>query len=191
LSSSNLSPKENFCDLDVLTAAGLAQTQQTNDGKLTESPAGALGILLVEAYEAAAGTGPHEVRRVKNLEAKLARRIGTWAQRQGITERIRVWSMARHLVRELLLEKCPTCFGTGVLPIVVHEVSDRLHESDCPTCLGSGRRAIDERGRAMAAVGDATAYGAVAQFYEYVLTMIARAEARARGQMARRLKRDE
>lgn len=179
LQSSNLRHLPRPCDVDVVQAAGAAAAR----GRLSS-----LGVALVEAYEAAAGDGSHSVARVHELGRHLAKHLSRWARNAGLGRKITPGPMAEQMVRELLMHACLNCHGTGTLPVVVHEASDRLREEDCPVCLGSRRAKISKRARRRAA-GHPNGYTEeVAALYDYAHAEVARAQLYARNAMAKKLR---
>lgn len=148
LNSDDLTHLEHDCDVDVLQATGAAAINK------------ALGVLIIEAKEGAAGDGAHAVARIKDLEEALERRVKAIAQRWKV--RVDVVGVAAHVVRELILDRCPQCQGRGFIPMrydgmrMVAVVGDDegAKDVDCVVCFGSGAARRDYDGRAVSAGWD-------------------------------------
>ena len=173
LNSSDLSHRETDCDVDVVGAAGHA-------GAVLP-----LGMLLAEVRQCAAGEGA-AVTRLRELQVSVEVRIPGWARRGRIVVRAR--PVALLLVREYVDTNCPRCAGRGFLPLSYGvEVEDAgKQEVDCPACLGSGQGKRNLRDRADAAGFES--YGrSLADFWEYALGKMHRAEVSALGVMTFKL----
>jgi len=173
MNSGDLSHKETRCDTDTLQAAAGA------------SKASALGVMLKEALEGAAGDSRGSVARVRDLHEAVARLVVNQSNKVGI--KVPALAVAEQAVREFLLNQCPRCQGRGFLPISYGETSsDELAGAECPDCLGSGNGPADYKGRekalGMPYKGDA------AHLWERVLTHMVYAQMIAVDDMRRRLK---
>jgi len=184
LNSSDLTHYESDCDSDLIRAAGLTSIKKT------------LGVLIVEATEGATGDCPHSAARVRDLQNALHSRVQRWARRCNI--KVNRAGVAALIVRELILDRCPHCQGRGHIPmrydgqrlvVVGIETVDPTVDADCPVCLGSGKAKRNYHARAKAA-GLEDYDRRLDDFWKYALDACAEAEASARADMWRRLRRN-
>lgn len=180
LNSDDLSHYERDCDTDMLQATGSTAIHK------------ALGVLILEAKEGAAGEGSHSVARIKDLEEGLRARIKRVAQRWRL--RVSVDGVASKIAKELILDRCGVCHGRGVIPMkydgqrMVAVVEDEgARDVECNVCLGSGAARKDYNGRAKAA-GFSEYTKRLGDWWEAVLQSCADAELSARHSVWRRLK---
>lgn len=181
LNSYDLTHSEQDCDVDVLQAAGVTAIHR------------ALGVLIVEAKEGAAGEGAHAVARIKDLEIALKTRIQGIARRWRI--RVDLEAVASKVARELVLDRCGVCQGRGHIPmrydgtrlIAVVEDEGPTKDVDCSVCLGSGAARRDYHGRAKAA-GFQEYTKHLGEWWEAVLQSCCDAEISARSSIRKRLR---
>lgn len=181
LNSSDLGHYEADCDSDVLQATGLTSIKKT------------LGVLIVEAKEAAAGEDSHSVARIKDLEQALKPRVRRLAQRWKL--RVDVDGVAIKVTRELILDRCSVCQGRGVIPMkydgtrlvaVNSDEEGSAKDVECPTCFGSGAAKRDYLGRAKSA-GWTEYAKCLGELWEAILQSCCDAEISARYAIWRRL----
>lgn len=181
LNSDDLTHEEFDCDADVLQATGSTAIQK------------ALGVLILEAKEGAAGEGSHSVARIKDLEEGLRARVKAIAQRWSL--RVEVDGVASKVARELILDRCGVCHGRGVIPmkydgqrmIAVVDDEGTTQDVECAVCLGSGAARRDYHGRAKAA-GFREYTKRLGEWWEAVLQSCTDAELDARQAIWKRLK---
>lgn len=175
LNSSDLTHEPFDCDSDVLRATGTTAIYRN------------LGVLIIEAREGAAGEGAHAVARIKDLQDGLERLV----KRLGRRWRVRVDSsgVAVQLTKELVLDRCGSCQGRGVIPMKYDgSVNDGdSWDVDCTVCLGSGAAKRDYHARAKSA-GFTEYDDLLSQWWEMVLQRCCDAEISARTAIWRRLK---
>jgi hypothetical protein len=154
LNSSDLSHQRDdrepgIVDVDIVRSLGLTAIRRS------------LGVALLECRNTCAGDSPHDVARIKELTKMVQSVVQRHAMREGV--RVSFKGVAAQVVKELILDRCQTCQGRGVLPMrydgsgfVIDgtERGESSKDADCPTCLGSGRPRRDAEGRARAAGWD-------------------------------------
>jgi hypothetical protein len=184
LNSDDLKHHEHDCDVDVLQATGSTAIQK------------ALGVLILEAKEGAAGEGSHAVARIKDLEVGLQGRVKRIAQRWQL--KVDVERVASKIARELILDRCGVCHGRGVIPMkydgqrmvaVVVDEDEGAKDVECTVCLGSGAARRDYHGRAKAA-GFHEYTKRLGEWWDAVLQSCCDAELDARHTVWRRLNPD-
>lgn len=182
LNSSDLAHKEADCDVDVLQATGATSIHKN------------LGVLIVEAKEAAAGEDSHSVARIKDLEHALKPRVRRLAQRWKL--RVDVDKVAIKVTRELILDRCTVCQGRGLIPMkydgtrmvaVNHDDDGSAKDVECSVCFGSGAAKRDYVGRAKSA-GWAEYGKCLGEWWEALLQSCCDAEISARSAIWRRLR---
>lgn len=173
LQSSDLSHHERPCDSDTVRALGLAGVHRS------------LGVLIMEAKEACAGSSYGDAAKVRDLIGAVQNVVRKQARRDNLV--VNAYAVAALMVKEIILDRCPRCSGRGFLPLSYSQIEndrsqnggDNPHSGDrgvdCPTCFASGRapRNFDERVR----VAGLDAYTiALKRFYEALEGRLAEAE---------------
>lgn len=135
MNSGDLSHKETRCDTDTLQATAGA------------SKASALGVMLKEALEGAAGDSRASATRVTELHDPVARMVVN--QSNKLKLKVPALPVAKQLVHEFLFNVCLRCQGRKFLPLSYGDgATDEIAGADCPTCFGSGKGAPDRVARA-------------------------------------------
>ena len=181
LTSDDLGHYEHACDSDVLQATGLTSVHRN------------LGVLILEAKEACAGTSADSVSRIRDLEAALNTQVKKIARRWQM--RVEVNGVAHQIVRELILDRCPVCQGRGHIPmkydgtrlVAVQGDDEGAKDVDCSVCLGSGNARRDYHARAKSA-GQPEYTRRLGEWWDAVLQSCCDAELNARASIWRRLK---
>lgn len=161
LNTDDLAHHEQPCDSDTVRALGLTAIHRS------------LGVLIMEAKEACAGDSPHDAARIRDLIGAVRHVIQKQARRDKLV--INSMAVASHVVRELVMDRCPRCQGRGFLPMSFGPEAEDGRGVTCPDCQGSGRARLDHRARARVAGHDSYSI-VLKRFYEAVEKRLAEAE---------------
>jgi hypothetical protein len=179
LQSSDLSHHERPCDSDTVRALGLAAVHRS------------LGVLIMEAKEACAGSSYGDAAKIRDLQAAIANIVRKQARRDNLV--VNPVTIAALLVREIIMDRCPRCGGRGFLPLAYSQIeNDRSQPEndrgvDCPTCFASGRARRDFVERARVAGIDGYSM-ALKRFYDALEDRLAEAEFNAMTDYYRRFR---